>query len=133
MTRNLDKRIETLISLKDSSVIEQLKWIIKVYKEDRKNSFEMTQEGKWRRMEGNFSCHDWFIQYSDIKKIKKSWDEDEETNNKERKGKDKEKKKEGETNKATDKERNKKDDGKVKEEKQKEVKKETKEKAKEKE
>ena len=73
LTRNLDKRVEVLISLKDSSVIKQVKWIIKVFKEDRANSFIMTQDGKWKHDDGSFDSHEWFIQYSDIKKKKKKW------------------------------------------------------------
>jgi polyphosphate kinase len=69
----LDKRVEVLISLKDSSVIKQIKWIIKVFKEDRKNSFVMDSDGKWKHSDGDFDAHDWFIQYSDIKKKKKKW------------------------------------------------------------
>lgn len=72
LTRNLDKRVETLISLKDSSVVKQLEWIIDVYKNDEKNSFIMDKSGKWEKTKGNFSCHDWFIKHSDDKKkIKK--------------------------------------------------------------
>lgn len=73
LTRNLDKRVETMISLKDSNVIEMLKWMIKVFKLDEANSFEMNPSGNWIRKKGDFSCHDWFIQYSDIKKEKKKW------------------------------------------------------------
>lgn len=73
LTRNLDRRIEVLISLKDSSVIKQIKWIIKVYKEDKANSFIMNSDGKWQHDDGSFDAQDWFIQYSDIKKNKKKW------------------------------------------------------------
>ena len=72
LTRNLDKRVETLISLKDSSVVQQLKWIINVYKEDTSNSFIMNKDGKWKESNGSISSHDWFIRHSDDKKkIKK--------------------------------------------------------------
>ena len=73
LTRNLDKRVETLISLKDSKVVKQLEWMIKVYKEDQKNSFIMDGNGKWKHASGNFSCHEWFIKHSDIKKERKKW------------------------------------------------------------
>lgn len=73
LTRNLDKRVETLISLKDSNVIKQLKWIIKVFKEDKKNSFIMKEDGTWKLPEGEFDAHQWFIDYSNIKKTKKKW------------------------------------------------------------
>lgn len=72
LTRNLDKRVETLISLKDSAVVKQLKWIIDVYKNDNSNSFVMLKDGKWHKKKGDFSCHDWFIKHTnDRKKIKK--------------------------------------------------------------
>jgi polyphosphate kinase len=73
LTRNLDRRVEVLISLKDSSVIKQIKWIIKVFKEDKANSFIMDSDGKWKHSDGSFDAHDWFIQYSDTKKKKKKW------------------------------------------------------------
>lgn len=73
LTRNLDKRIEVLISLKDSSVLKQIEWIIKVFKEDEMNSFELLPDGKWAHMKGSFDAHKYFIQYSDTKKYKKEW------------------------------------------------------------
>jgi len=73
LTRNLDKRIEVLISLKDSSVIEQVKWIMSVYRADRKNSFELNKDRKWTHMSGDFDSHQWFMDYSDVKKGKKKW------------------------------------------------------------
>ena len=65
LTRNLDKRIEILLSLKDSNVIKSLKTMIEVYKKDEKNSFEMTEKGKWVHKKGDFSCQDWFMKNSD--------------------------------------------------------------------
>ena len=65
LTRNLDKRIEILLSLKDSNVIKSLKAMIDVYKKDEKNSFEMTEKGKWMHKKGDFSCQDWFMKNSD--------------------------------------------------------------------
>lgn len=73
LTRNLDKRVEILISLKDSNVVKHLKWIIRVYKEDQKNSFIMTEDGRWEHSKGEFSSHDWFIKHTDVKKEKKNW------------------------------------------------------------
>lgn len=72
LTRNLDKRVETLISLKDSSVVKQLQWIIDVFKADKANSFIIDKEGKWHHDKGDFSCFDWFIKHTDErKKLKK--------------------------------------------------------------
>lgn len=73
LTRNLDRRVEVLISLKESSVIKQIKWIIKVFKEDKANSFIMDSDGKWKHSDGSFDAQDWFIKYSDVKKKKKKW------------------------------------------------------------
>lgn len=73
LTRNLDKRIETLVSLKDSNVTKQLKWIIKVFKEDTKNSFIMKSDGSWELPSGDFDAHQWMIEYSDVRKKKKKW------------------------------------------------------------
>lgn len=73
LTRNLDRRVEILISLKESNVINQLKWIIEVLKQDKANSFIETDEGKWEHARGEFDAHEWMIEYSDIKKQKKGW------------------------------------------------------------
>lgn len=73
LTRNLDRRVETLISLKESNVIGQLRWIIAVLKQDKANSFIETKDGKWDHDKGDFDAHGWMIEYSDIKKQKKGW------------------------------------------------------------
>lgn len=64
LTRNLDRRVEIMISLKDSNVTNKLKEIIKVFKEDKINSFEMDGKGKYHRVKGNFNAHEWFIKAS---------------------------------------------------------------------
>lgn len=72
LTRNLDKRVEILLSLKDSNVTSQLSWIIDVYKNDKANSYYIDKDGIWHHEKGNFSCFNWFINYSnERKKIKK--------------------------------------------------------------
>ena len=73
LTRNLDRRVETLISLTDSNVIDDLKWIIDVLNEDQINSYKMNDKGKWIRVKGDFDSHQWLIDYSDEKKRKKKW------------------------------------------------------------
>ena len=73
LTRNLDRRVETLISLTDSNVIEDLKWIIEVLNNDQVNSYKLDDRGKWGRIKGEFDSHQWFIDYSDEKKRKKKW------------------------------------------------------------
>ena len=36
-------------------------------------AFIMDGNGKWKHASGNFSCHEWFIKHSDIKKERKKW------------------------------------------------------------
>jgi polyphosphate kinase len=62
LTRNLDRRVETLVSLKDKNVIDKLKEIIFILKEDKQNSFKMNEDGDYKKMKGNFDSHEWFIQ-----------------------------------------------------------------------
>ena len=73
LTRNLDRRVETLISLKDSNVVGQIAWMINVFKQDEANSFLMDEKGHWQHAKGEFDAHKWFIDYSDIRKSKKTW------------------------------------------------------------
>ena len=73
LTRNLDRRVETLISLKDSNVIDEVKWIISVLKQDQANSYIQNKDGQWIRIKGDFDAHQWMVEYSDIKKQKKNW------------------------------------------------------------
>lgn len=64
LTRNLDRRVETLISLKDSNVVTQISWIIDVMMRDKINSFMQTKDGIWIHEKGNFDSHQWFIEHS---------------------------------------------------------------------
>ena len=73
LTRNLDRRVETLISLTESNVIEDLKWIIEVLNNDQVNSYKLDEKGKWGRIKGDFDSHQWFIDHTDEKKRKKKW------------------------------------------------------------
>ena len=73
LTRNLDRRVETLISLKDSNVIGDIKWIIEVLKNDEVNSYIQKEDGTWVLQKGSFDAHQWMIDYTDIKKQKKKW------------------------------------------------------------
>lgn len=73
LTRNLDRRVETLIPIKDENVTEQLGWIISVLNEDKANSFIVNDDGHWVHAKGDFDAHQWMIYYSDVKKRKKSW------------------------------------------------------------
>lgn len=73
LTRNLDRRVETLIPIKDSNVVYQLEWIVSVLNADRANSFIENEDGHWVHAKGDFNAHQWMIYYSDVKKRKKSW------------------------------------------------------------
>lgn len=64
LTRNLDKRVETLVSVKDSNVVKKLEWIIKILKKDERNSFIMTQKGLFGKMKGTFDSHQYLIDHS---------------------------------------------------------------------
>ena len=61
LTRNLDRRIEILLSLTDSNVIHKIKDIIRILKKDEANSFVMDEYGVYHRMKGNFNAHEKFI------------------------------------------------------------------------
>ena len=63
LTRNLDRRVETLVSLKDSNVVKKLEWIISVLKKDKRNSFMMTQKGEFGKMMGTFDSHEYLINH----------------------------------------------------------------------
>lgn len=73
LTRNLDRRVETLISLTESNVIDDMRWIISVLKQDQLNSYGQLNDGQWAKIKGSFDAHQWMIDYSDIKKQKKKW------------------------------------------------------------
>ena len=61
LTRNLDRRVEIMILINDNHAVKKMKQIISVFKSDRKNSFEMNDKGEYKRIKGNFDCHEWFI------------------------------------------------------------------------
>lgn len=61
LTRNLDRRIEILLSLTDSSVTHKIKSIIKTLKSDEANSFVMDAKGIYHKSKGKFNSHDEFI------------------------------------------------------------------------
>lgn len=61
LTRNLDRRIEILLSVTESNVIHKIKDIIRILKKDEANSFVMDEYGVYHRMKGNFNAHEKFI------------------------------------------------------------------------
>lgn len=73
LTRNLDRRVETLIRLKDKNIISQMQWIVDIMKLDTANSYIQSKPRKWERINGDFDCHKWLIKNSDTKKWNKKW------------------------------------------------------------
>ena len=70
--RNLDRRIETLVQIKDHNVTKKLDWIVKTLKEDDMNSFIQNKDGKWERDKHNKNnCHEMMITSSSSKRIHK--------------------------------------------------------------
>ena len=61
LTRNLDKRIEVLYKVTDNKCVHKLSKIIKTYKKDDMNSFEMDEKGNYHRLIGSHNCHQDFI------------------------------------------------------------------------
>lgn len=61
LTRNLDRRVETLLLINDPECVRKLKRIISALKEDKKNSFKMDEEGKFKKIKGDFDVHQYFI------------------------------------------------------------------------
>lgn len=57
LTRNLDRRIEILLSLTESNVINKIKSIIEIMKKDNANSFVMNKNGKFDKPRGDYDCH----------------------------------------------------------------------------
>lgn len=67
LTRNLDRRVEILIRVNDNQAVKKLKQIISVFKMDTKNSFVMDEKGHYKRIGGDFNCHQWFIDNTESK------------------------------------------------------------------
>ena len=72
LTRNLDRRIEILLPIKDNLSIKKLKYIIDMLKKDCKNSFVMVDKGAFVKVSGDFDSHQWMIDHSnDLKAMSK--------------------------------------------------------------
>lgn len=61
LTRNLDKRVEIMVSLKDSNVIQKMRHIMDVLISDTYNSFYMEEDGDFYMANGDFDAHQYFI------------------------------------------------------------------------
>lgn len=61
LTRNLDRRIELLLSLNESNTIHKIRSIMQILKKDQSNSFEMDEKGNYHRIKGDYNAHEKFI------------------------------------------------------------------------
>ena len=61
LTRNLDRRVEIMLSLNESNVLNKLEGIISGLIHDERNSFVMDEDGDFKRVDGDFDSHRWFI------------------------------------------------------------------------
>ncbi|MEN8905034.1 MAG: RNA degradosome polyphosphate kinase [Clostridiales bacterium] len=68
MTRNLDKRVETLFPIEDKKLMKQLKAILNIYLCDRQKSRIMTKDGEYKRIRRkkgqNLSSQEYFYSKS---------------------------------------------------------------------
>lgn len=67
LTRNLDKRVETLVQITDKECIHKLKDIIDCFKKDEANSFIMQPDGKYIYLKKGRDCHQDFIDVAENK------------------------------------------------------------------
>lgn len=61
LTRNLDKRVEILVSLDEKEIVSKLKNICNALIDDKSNSYIMTSEGEFIWAGEGFDAHQWFI------------------------------------------------------------------------
>jgi len=62
LTRNLDKRFELLIPLKDEEVKTKAMKILSMYYKDTFNSYQMTKEGLYEKLDGDKNIHQLFME-----------------------------------------------------------------------
>lgn len=62
LTRNLDKRFELLIPLKDDEVKEKAMKILSMYYKDTFNSFQMNKNGEYIKIDGDTNIHQLFME-----------------------------------------------------------------------
>lgn len=61
LTRNLDKRYELLVPVKDDGTKEKLMKILSMYYKDEFNTFQMDKEGVWHKVKGDTDIHELFM------------------------------------------------------------------------
>lgn len=61
LTRNLDKRFELLIPIKESESKDKMLKILGMYYKDTFNSFEMDSRGIYHKLNGDCNIHDLFM------------------------------------------------------------------------
>lgn len=58
LTRNLDRRVEIMVSLKGTNVISSVKKILNKLIKDEANSFIMNKDGKYEKNKGDYNAHE---------------------------------------------------------------------------
>ena len=58
LTRNLDRRVEIMVSLKGTNVIRNIKKILNKLIKDETNSFVMDRNGVYSRIKGDYNAHE---------------------------------------------------------------------------
>lgn len=66
MTRNLEKRVELMIPIKDSGCRKKLLNVLEIYCKDEFNSYIMTEDKKYNKLKGEINSHKIFIKRSDV-------------------------------------------------------------------
>ena len=61
LTRNLDKRFELLIPLKDEDVKEKAMKILSMYYKDTYNTYQMNKHGQYNKIDGDVNIHQLFM------------------------------------------------------------------------
>ncbi len=61
LTRNLDKRVEILVSLDNKRIVKKLGTILEALIRDEYNSYAMDEHGGFTWMGDGFNAHQWFI------------------------------------------------------------------------
>ena len=61
LTRNLDKRFELLIPLKDDDVKNKAMKILSMYYKDTYNTYQMNKHGEYIKLDGDVNIHQLFM------------------------------------------------------------------------
>ena len=61
LTRNLDRRVETMLRIKDERCAKKISNILKAMHADEFNSYHMTTNGVYMQAQGKINCHNFFM------------------------------------------------------------------------